>query len=255
MTLADDITVLIPTSPIPSHPSTEIIDATIDSIAAAGLGECWTVIMCDGVRPEQEDRRDDYEAYLARLAGRTLYASPRVPTRIRGLLFHEYLHQAEMTRRALATVETPCILFVEHDTPLVGEIPWASMVAAIRSGEADVIRLHHEAHVLREHRYLMRGRERVNVHGVPLWATGQWSQRPHLASTDWYRAMLDRYFPGHARTFIEDRLYGEVATPWVERREWGEVCKLWLYAPYEGTWKRSEHLDGRAGERKYEMTW
>ncbi len=244
MSLADHITVLVPTSPIPSHPSTAIIDATFGSLSAAGLDVCRTIVMADGVRQEQEDRTEGYATYLnaLMLGGVTLYVAP------------EHLHQAEMTRRTLEQVSTPLILFVEHDTPLCGEIPWASMCAAIDSGEADVIRLHHEAGVLKPHRYLMAGKRR-DVHGVPLQPTAQWSQRPHLASAEWYRWMLDLYFPAHARTMIEDRLYSEIATPWVERSEWGKVCKLWLYAPTEGSWKRSEHLDGRAGEQKFSMTW
>lgn len=244
MTLAEHITVLVPTSPIPSHPSTAIIDATLESLDCAGLGECQVIVMADGVRTEQADRASDYASYLARLVmgGANLYAAP------------EFLHQAEMTRRALEQVATPLILFVEHDTPLTGEIPWLSMCAAIESGDADVVRLHHEAAILEPHRYLTAGRRR-NVHGVPLVATAQWSQRPHLASAEWYRWMLDTYFGPHARTMIEDRIYSEIATPWVERREWGKVCKLWMYAPTEGSWKRSEHLDGRAGDDKFEMTW
>jgi hypothetical protein len=250
VTLADHITVLVPTSPIPSHPSTAIIDETLASLTAAGLQGCPVIVMADGVRPEQEDRAAAYKAYLLELR-----RVRREGECISVQLHAEHRHQAALTHDALASlVRTPLILFVEHDTPLCGEIPWLSMVAAISSGDADVIRLHHEAAVLDPHRYLMCGRRR-DVHGVPLVGTAQWSQRPHLASTEWYRWMLSEFFPPHARTMIEDRLYSEIATPWIERHEWGKVCKLWMYAPWEGTWKRSEHLDGRGTDPKYGMTW
>ncbi len=249
MTLAGAITVLVTTSPIPSHPSTAIIEATLASLDAAGLGGCETLIACDGIRPEQEDRRADYGEYLRRLC----WACSQRPNTL-PIVFGEFRHQAGMTASALEQVRTPLVLFVEHDTPLCGEIPWASMVRAIDSGGVDVIRLGHEANVLDVHRYLVNGKRR-DVRGVPLVRVAQWSSRPHLASADWYRKMLADYFPPHARTFIEDRIYSEIATPWVERKEWGGICQLWLYAPTEGTWKRSEHLDGRAGEEKYGMTW
>lgn len=250
--LADLITVLVPTSPIPSHPSTAIIEETLDSLEVAGLSGCETIVMADGVRPEQEHRRDDYEEFLRAL----LWDANHGRRNVLPLLFDAHHHQAAMTRVALAHVRTPLVAFVEHDTPLVGEIPWRAMASAILSGsaEVDVIRLHHEAQVLAEHEYLMVDPRPFVVDGVPLRRTSQWSQRPQLASATWYRSMLDEHFAPDARTMIEDRIYGPVATPWVERRQWGRICKLWLYSP-DGDLKRSTHLDGRAGEDKYGMTW
>lgn len=269
MTLADAITVIVPTSPIPSHPSTAVIGETLDSLAAAGLDGCEVIVCADGVRAEQEHRRGDYEEYLRRLLWDLGHRWRHSEDYLRALLwgvhhgrrnhlpvlFDEHHHQAAMTRHALDLVRTPLVLFVEHDTPLVGEIPWMSMVAALTTEACgvDVIRLHHEADVLVPHRYLMVGGPQI-VAGVPLQKTAQWSNRPHLANAAWYRAMLDRHFPAHARTMIEDRFYSEVSTPWIERREWGNECRLWMYAP-DGDRKRSTHLDGRAGEDKYEMTW
>ncbi len=249
MTLADQITVLVPTSPIPSHPSTAIIEATLASVDTAGLGECRMIVMADGVRDEQEGRWEDYTEYVDLLCDLCM---ERPTTEV--IMFGTFYHQAMMTAITLERVTTPLILFVEHDTPLCGEIPWLSMCAAIASGEADVIRLHHEAGVLKEHRYLVNGR-RQDVHGVPMIRLAQFSARPHLSSAEWYRRILSAFFSPDARTFIEDRLYGEIATPWVERKEWGGVCRLWMYAPTEGTWKRSEHLDGRSSDPKYPMTW
>lgn len=246
MTLTDLITVLVPTSPIPSHPSTAIIDETLDSLVAAGLEKCRVLVLADGVRAEQEDRQEAYESYLERL---------RLGANAAVVRFFEHRHQAAMTRIALEQVRTPLVLFVEHDTPLVGEIPWESMANAILAApcKVDVIRLHYEAQVLDCHRYLMAGKVET-LRGVRMWRTAQWSQRPHLASTGWYRAMLDRYFPLTCRTMIEDRVYGEFATPWVERGQWGLEVKLWLYHP-EGSIKRSTHLDGRENDPKYDMSW
>lgn len=248
--LVDLVTVLVPTSPIPSHPSTEIIDETLDSLAAAGLDGCEVIVMADGVRPEQEHRRADYEEHLRRL----LWSLNHGRRNHLPLVFGEHRHQAAMTRAALDLVRTPLVAFIEHDTPIVGEVPWQAMASAIlETGQVDVIRLHHEAAVLKPHRYLMAGKVQ-EVGGVPMQPTAQWSQRPHVASVAWYRSMLDRHFSAAARTMIEDRLYGFLATPWVERHEWGDECRLWLYHP-EGSIQRSTHLDGRAGEAKYGMTW
>lgn len=254
--LTDRLTFIVSASPIPSHPSSATLNETLDSIIdAMPPGEDCEVIVCfDGVRAEQENRRADYEAHLHDALWAINHRRPNVVP----LVFDEHLHQAEMTRRALAMVRTPHVCFVEHDTPLVGSIPWEDMADVLDSGAADVIRLHHEANVLEPHRYLMADETPQNLGSiggsVPLLRTAQWSQRPHVARADWYRWMLGEYFGPSARTFIEDRLYGEIATPWVEWKEWGAVCKLWLYAP-AGDMKRSTHLDGRGSDPKFEMHW
>jgi hypothetical protein len=95
----------------------------------------------------------------------------------------------------------------------------------------------------------------VIVEGQPLLRTAQWSQRPHLASTEFYRNVLSRYFGTEARTMIEDVMHGVVDHAWRTDREQGwERFRLWLYAP-PGDVKRSTHLDGRAGESKFEDRW
>jgi hypothetical protein len=145
-------------------------------------------------------------------------------------------------------VDTPLVLFVEHDTPLRGPIPWELMIPLVRNGDMDVIRLSHEASILAEHRQLMVDLEPVEIGGVPLIRTRQWSQRPHLARTDWYRQILERWFDPDGRSFIEDRMYGVV----LETGSWVD-WKLALYAP-PGNMTRSTHTDGRDGGDKYAAT-
>ena len=59
---------IVTTSPVPSHPSTSDIEHTIGSIREH-LPTAEIVIVADGVRQEQQDRRKTYEHYL-REAGR-----------------------------------------------------------------------------------------------------------------------------------------------------------------------------------------
>lgn len=238
---SDDLTVLVTTSPIPSHPSTAIIEETVASVRDQ-LGDCEIVIVCDGVRKEQEDRRGDYEEYLRRL----LNLCRREWTNVVPFIFDRHLHQANAVREVLSEIRTPLLLFVEHDTPLHGEIDWPGLRSVMQSGGADVIRLHHEAAVLDEHRYLMIDDTPVDVEGVPLLRTLQWSQRPHLTRTSLYRELLTRFFPPSSRTMIEDVMHGVV------QDEGWERWRLWMYAP-PGDMKRSLHLDGRGADPKFEM--
>lgn len=243
------VTVLIPTSPIASHPDTAIIEETIASVR-----HHWPtaeiVIMCDGVRPEQEHYRDRYTEYLERLTWLCARDGRAFP-----VIYDEHLHQAEMTRRALAfTVATPLVLYIEHDTPLVVDEPidWDALTAAALSGEVDLIRFHYEAQVHPEHRHLMLDEDPIDVRGAPLLRTVQWSQRPHLATTGFYRRILEEEFPSSYVGMIEDRMHGIVHTAW---RTYGlagwDRYRLAMYSPHGDNIKRSLHLDGRGDDPKW----
>lgn len=244
---ASMITVVVTTSPIPSHPSTAIIDETITSVRAH-LPDAEIILMCDGVRPEQEHMRSAYENYLQRV----LWSADHVWGHTLPLIHDKHLHQAGCTKHALRHVHTPLLLFVEGDTPLTdGHIPWAAISKTILFGDAHVVRFHHEASILEPHRYLMLDDDPQDVRGVPLTRTVQWSQRPHLASVAWYRELLARWFPTDEPEFIEDQVYGRLITAYERDGEMGWMnWRTWIYTP-DGNIQRSYHTDGRAGESKY----
>lgn len=242
----ENITVLVPTSPIPSHPDTKIIEETIYSIRTH-LPESEIIIMIDGIRDEQKQFTDNYIEYTRRLLWKCAHEWYNVVP----LLFDEHSHQAIMTRKALELVRTPLILFVEHDTPITPDrdIPFPKLANYILEGKANIIRLHHEALVLEVHKYLMIGEQEDD-----LWATYQWSQRPHLARTEFYKHMLEEYFPPLAKTMIEDLMYGKLENAYRDQGKAGwDRFRVFIYTP-EGDIKRSYHLDGREGEPKYEST-
>jgi hypothetical protein len=244
-TMPDLMTVVVPTSPIHSHPSTDVIEATLDSIVER-LPGCEIVIAIDGVRPEQEAMRPAYDEYVRRLL---LLAAFRYRNVV-PVLLPEWGHQANTTRAALREVRTPTLLFVEHDCPLMGEIPLEALAGLILAGEANVIRLSHEASILEPYHHLMLDSEPRVVQGVPLTATIQWSQRPHLALTTFYRSILQRYFGLESRTMIEDLMHGVVQRAHTDGG-WG-MFRLFIYTP-EGDIKRSTTTDGRGPEPKYDM--
>lgn len=246
--LRDKVTVLISSSPSYKHPSTDMIEQTINDVRVH-LPDSEIIIMLDGVRPEQEFRRSDYEEYKRRL----LWKCNHEWTNVLPLVFTEHLHQANCTMKALEYVKTPTILFVEHDTPLTPDcdIPFEDIVSAITYGELNVVRFHFEAVIPEPHIPLMMGE--FNVFGVNYLRTRQWSQRPHLASTSFYKDMLERYFTQDSRTMIEDVVYGAVENDCRDDGLMGWYkWRLAIYAP-EGNLKRSYNLDGRGEEAKYEM--
>lgn len=246
----DEITVIVPTSPVPSHPDTAIIEQTVESIRAH-LPDCEIIVACDGVRSEQENRAYDYAEYLRRLTVLCL----RRWSNVWPVILPKFGHQANATRAVLPFVRTPLILFVEHDTPLTGpELPidWEGLGFCLHQGDVDVIRLHHETAIGEYHRDLMLGEPLDMPSFVRLQRTRQWSQRPHLSTVAFYTRILDAYFGTDGRSMIEDVMHGVVAD-YVDRfgMEGWDQFKVAIYLPDGDNIQRSTHSDGRAGDPKY----
>lgn len=246
----DMVTILMPSSPIPSHPSTEIIDQTIASVRQQ-FPKAEIIIMIDGVREAQEHRRADYEAYKQRLLWKCNFEWKNVLP----LVFDRHTHQAGMTRKALELVKTPLILFVEHDTPLVTDMPfeWDGLLNIVLTGEAHVVRFLHESRILPDYEYLMLDTCPKEMCGIWVTRTVQWSQRPHLSTTAFYRRIIQDHFSPEAVTMIEDRMHGIVQNAYNENRMRWFDFRIVIYCPDMcKSIQRSTNLDGRKHESKFE---
>lgn len=253
--VGEDITVLVTTSPTSTVPSTKLIEETVDSVRGyPELADSQLWVLADGIRGEQAHLAGDYHEFRRRLTWLTNHRwGNAVPW-----LHPQHVHQANLLREALTRVTTPMVLVLEHDTPLVGDIDWTGLAAwvLLDSGPLDLVRLYHEGRVPAEHRHLMLDHEPVQRSGwAPVIRTAQWSQRPHLARTSWYRSLLDRYFAPESRTFVEDVMHGVVDQAWRERGEAGlEQFRLGIYHPLNGPdLRRSGHSDGRGSDPKYDL--
>ncbi len=158
------ISCLITTSPIPSHPSTAIIEETILSIRYH-LPKCPIGILCDGVRPELEHRREDYEEYKRRLD--TLVYPDAMITPMTSPIWR---HQVGLLRQVMPFVARPLLLVCEHDTPLT-ELPidFRGISLAILSDVVDLVRFLPEPDIHPEHKHLML--EEIDPYGVRLTKT------------------------------------------------------------------------------------
>jgi hypothetical protein len=227
----EDMVVIIPVSPIPSHPSTEILDETIKSIRFHT--DAPILVTIDGVRDEQKDMEENYQEFIRNFLWKCNFEYKDVLP----ILFPRHYHQSGMMKYILPKIGTKLLLYVEQDTPLVMEhnIEWDKLL----SGVSNCIRFHFEAFVPEEHRYLMRGTPKDG-----LLETKQWSQRPHLASTWFYKGIME-LFSENADCFIEDFIHGQL-----QSGDWNK-WRVHIYHP-EGNIKRSYHTDGRAGNKKFD---
>lgn len=239
----DNVTVVIPASPIPSHPDIRIIDETIKSVRHHFKGSN-IIVTLDGVRPEQEDMRENYEKFIRNFLWKCNFEYDNVSP----VIFDEHKHQSGMLKETLPMIKTPLVLYVEHDTPLTTDrdLELSFLKANLITGKANVIRFHFEEFIPEPHKHLMIGDPDDG-----LLKTVQWSQRPHLATTAFYRNAI-QFFSPEANCFIEDLFYGRLIEAWDQKGlEGWKKWKVWIYHP-EGGIKRSLNLDGREGGQKFE---
>lgn len=240
--MKDKITILIPTSPIPSHPSTEILDETIANIRK--YTDAHIVIMCDGIHPSLEHRRKDYQEYKNCVSNK--YLKNDLNNQFTFMWCGAHAHQAEMTRHALRHVTTPLILFCEHDTSPIGEIPFDEICEVVQNSQTiNCVRFNIFDRIIPEHEHLML--EEVVENSIKMRRTIQWSQRPHIAKTSWYKNIINQYFPEGQKTMIEDVMHGAVQTSYEELGH--DIFGLAIYTP-DGNQLRSYHSDGRGADTK-----
>lgn len=248
-TLKDKITVIMPTSYVQSHPDSSCIEETLRTIRER-LPDSEIIITFDGLREEQKEGEAVYQEYIRKMLFKLNFEFKNIIP----IVFKEHTHQIGMAREALNWVKTPTILYVEHDAPLCEHIPFEELVSIIEDKHTNLIRLHHEALVLEVHKHLMLDKEPIEINGIPLVRTGQWSQRPHLASTEFYKRVLNQELRPEAKGMIEDGIIGKPSQALLFRGQPGwDEWRLAIYAP-PGDMKRSYHLDARGKESKFEET-
>jgi len=247
----NDISVLIPTSPIAAHPSTGLIEKCIASVRQH-LPDAPIYVMIDGIRDEQRHYKERYEQYILKM-----FTNVDRFSYIHFVHFANFTHQAAMTRKTLETVNTPLLLFVESDCFFLDGLPidFEGIARVIKSGALNMVQFHcqWEPWIIPEHQHLMLDRERLNYDGVPMVRTWQWSQRPHVASADFYRGFLRNYFSENCRCMIEDRMHDVLMSSRITMGDDGwDSWRLAYYAP-EGSIRRSWTDDGRGSDPKFSM--
>lgn len=234
--MSREITIVVPTSPIKSHPSTAIIEQTVESIRRA-LPESPLIITCDGVPPKLERYRAQYDEFKSRLDD--LWPNSTV------IKYPDHVHQCEMMGIALTLVLTEFVFYLESDWEILPHVQWERLTAMIREGRFNSIKLHANPRIHPLHEFMMGHRQVIQYDEEYIgWIeTRQWSQNPHLASTHWYRRIWDQHLRGKY-DFIENQLVGPIGqSPW-------DDYKVAVYNPIDYGMQRVKHLDGREGDEQ-----
>jgi hypothetical protein len=250
-----DVTIIVPTSYIPSHPSTKIIETTIKN-TRFHFPDNEIILQIDGLRSEQSDYKKDYDEYKNRVLWKCLHEWENVLP----IIFDEHSHQSTMMKKTINLVQTPLILYIEGDLPLRTDrdIDWNKCLDMFEYNKANTIRFYLREEMPQEHEHMMCGQEDSFIKTV------QWSQNPHLSFTSYYKDII---LPNVGETnYIEDEFYGKAQTdceylpeeepvieePYVFKiRNW-EAHKMFIYYPDNGqNISRVLHLDGRQSTKKF----
>ena len=229
------ITVLIPTSAIPSHPETTIMDETIAGIRHH-LPEAQIIILADGIWSRLEHRRGQYTEYLNRIENK--YCKTRV------IRFERHTQQTAMAQYAIQNfVQTKLIFWNEHDAPLRTDrqVDWDAIVDEVESSNAGLVRFtYFEEGIHEAHEHLTRGRYR-GTHGQVFVKTTQFSGWSFMTTVDYF---VNKIFTNAAPLgpigleMLELRMYQDVANaPW-------EKYKVVIYCP-DSPAQRFRHSNGR----------
>lgn len=251
------VSVVITTSPTELDPAAHA--AMVGEVIASTqmfpeLRGCDVIVAADGVPPEQADREADYWRALQQV----LYEANQERPYVVPVVCDGWGHQANTLRAGLARVRTDLVLVMEHDTPLVAEpIEWLAAFTTIDQGDdLDVLRFYPETKVRDEWTHLLLDGHltKYSPDKLRYLRTAQWSQRPHLARTSWYRAVMDTYFAPECRCYVEEVLQ-PVADHWnigVGRMPDPQqhIFRLGIYAPMADSIQRSTHLDARQGGKR-----
>jgi hypothetical protein len=173
-----DLTVIVQSSFVPSHPSTEMIARSVASLSRLGTG--FRILTAfDGFRGEPNDA-PKYVEYKRR-------AKERLPGEFCEL--EDWKHSGGTLDPALQIVETPFLLYWEHDHELVADVDVEGILEAlVRLDDVRFIRLNRRrTEAVASDREL---RQRPGMSPVPLVMTPSWSATPHFSTTSHYRRFV-----------------------------------------------------------------
>lgn len=224
-----DVTVLITTSPVPSNPSTEMLERILSSFSLVpGLAKARRILVCDGckvVKPGQKrnhkagkvnlDDADRYSEFIANVRQSSLELEEETLNpfaELEILVLEERLGFGYAVRRALAEVTTPYVLVVQHDQEFIVGFDLEAVIQCMDLNPESVKYIGFCSVSTLNYDHMVRSKFGVQVlstseFGIPLMPLIFFYDKPHICSTNFYREFV--FGPGSLvgpGDFIEETL-------------------------------------------------
>jgi len=187
--LIGKVTFITTTSPIPSNPSTEMLEETQKTwLRVPALRKCKKIIVFDGVAPPQRYRSLAYAVFIKNCQ-KLIEENPHF-AHTKLVINQKYKYIANSLREAIKQVDTPYVLVHQHDFCLNKPFDFFNLVRSMdRNAHLKMIRFNKFSN-LPNH---WDGQIDDHIEGgalVPLMRTFGWSDNDHFARTDYYTGFV-----------------------------------------------------------------
>ncbi len=183
-----DITILLASSPIPSHPSTRLISSVLSSLRFIKDLKKDTKVLIAQDGCDDSDVLPTYDRYLhklERLLDRSPLNSRIVRNPIRG-------HLTGNIRNAIQFVDTKYVLMLQHDLPFVTEFEIYPVIEDMEATPSfKHIRFNRRSNVKAkwDAQSDLFGKQ-MQGKNCTYTRTGAWSDQNHLSTVDYYKTIV-----------------------------------------------------------------
>ena len=199
--VSDSVTILIPSSQVPSHPSIGLVQRAITSIRQVlALPTAPVVVCCDG-QPVDKDP-DPYAEYKQRLKAYGQSHDVQV------VELDEHRGLPGVIQLGFEHVHTPLALVFQHDVEVIQQVNVAGICDALLNPELQINHVRLNNHRNREYKAdsVLKEFEHPDLR-VPLLRTIAWSDMPHFTTTLYYRTqVIPRIRPTRSSRGVENQL-------------------------------------------------
>ena len=213
------LTVIVQTSPIPSHPSTALLEALFRSFRRVdGLLESRILIVCDGCEQWGEDDSQEVENMKhGKVSSTTAFRyhehrkqlkeklhQPPFSSLGNGSIEIVELSERHGSARAIETtffssINTPFVMIAQHDNFFVKDVPLRSIIVAMQKNSSWAKSIHFPATATLNYQQKVHKRYGINIEKkrmecddasfqvIPLVF---WYGRTHIGRSDYYREFV-----------------------------------------------------------------
>jgi hypothetical protein len=220
-----DLTIIISSSPSPTHPNTNLVDSVLESVDEfLNLPEIKVIFCLDAPKPNQPSADiDKYEEFILKLENRF-----RMNKNYVFVKNSEWGHLSGGLKKAIQLVNTNFALVLQHDLPFIEHIDLEPLIEIIKK-ESLVKRIEFTRDqgpcrwdfepYYRRFKYKSKI-FKINNKEIALTKTLAWTDNNYLCSKSYVEDVIfgvikdERIFPEHALNLASSRLTADLLGTW-----------------------------------------
>ena len=193
------VTLIVTTSPIPTHPSTSLVDTALESVLKMNYPFAEVIVSYD-MPPKGE--KASYREYK-KIMKKKYPQFTHLPMKKHGHFIGSFYN-------ALAHTRTEHFFMLQHDMELVKEFP-IDKCLQYTTFDWNIIATHHLKDGLKETHWFPIFEQQ----NKDLWKVWGWSERIFLSKRDWMMDKIYHYYTsGDTRNFIEKVFHNKFKELW-----------------------------------------